>query len=44
MGLYRVEQGDILNAVESLQGIPIAVPRIGFTDARERHRGISHHT
>jgi hypothetical protein len=43
-GFTGVEQGDILNAVESLQGIPIAVPRIGFTDARERHRGISHHT
>ena len=43
-GFTGVEQGDILNAVESLQGIPIAVPRIGFADTRERHRGISHHT
>ncbi|NLO22103.1 MAG: DUF3866 family protein [Syntrophomonadaceae bacterium] len=43
-GFTGVEQGDILNAVESLQGIPIAVPRISFADARERHRGISHHT
>lgn len=43
-GFTGVEQGEILNAVESLQGIPIVVPRIGFADARERHRGISHHT
>lgn len=43
-GFTGVEQGEILNAVETLQGIPIAVPRISFADARARHRGISHHT
>lgn len=43
-GFTGVEQGEILNAVDTLQGIPIAVPRISFADARQRHRGISHHT
>lgn len=43
-GFTGVEQGDILNAVDSLQGTPIAVPRISFADARPRHQGISHHT
>ncbi len=39
-----MEQGDILNAVDSLDGVPVAVPRISFADRRERHRGISHHS
>lgn len=43
-GFTGVEQGEILNAVDSLEGLPVAVPRIGFTDQRLRHRGISHHT
>jgi hypothetical protein len=43
-GFTGSEQGEILNAVYTLEGTPIAVPRIGFADARERHHGISHHT
>lgn len=43
-GFTGIEQGEILNAVDSLNGIPIAVPRISFADPRPRHRGISHHT
>lgn len=43
-GFTGVEQGEILNAVDTLKGTPIIVPRISFADARERHRGISHHT
>lgn len=43
-GFTGVEQGEILNAVETLEGIPIAVPRISFADPRRRHQGISHHT
>lgn len=39
-----IEQGEIINAVNSLQGIPIAIPRISFADKRIRHRVISHHT
>ena len=43
-GFTGVEQGQILNAVHSLGGIPVAVPRISFADPRPRHRGISHHS
>lgn len=43
-GFTGVEQGEILNAVETLHGVPVAVPRISFADSRQRHRGISHHT
>ncbi|SHG36652.1 Protein of unknown function [Thermosyntropha lipolytica DSM 11003] len=43
-GFTGIEQGDILNAVEVLQGLPVCVPRISFTDPRSRHKGISHHT
>lgn len=43
-GFSGVEQGEILNAVDTLGGRPIAVPRISFADARARHRGISHHS
>lgn len=43
-GFSGVEQGIILNAAETLQGLPVAVPRISFADARSRHQGLSHHT
>lgn len=43
-GFTGIEQGEILNAVDTLKGTPLAVPRISFADARPRHRGISHHT
>lgn len=43
-GFTGIEQGQILNAVHSLGGIPVAVPRVSFADLRPRHRGISHHT
>lgn len=43
-GFTGIEQGEILNAVDSLQGMPIAVPRLSFADPRPRHKGISHHT
>lgn len=36
--------GDHLNAAALLGGIPIAALRMSQADARERHRGISHHT
>jgi len=44
LGFALLEQGALVNAVASLQGTPIVVPRISFTDPRERHRGVSHHT
>jgi len=40
----EIETGEWINAVHSLGGVPVAVPRIGFADPRYRHRGISHHT
>lgn len=43
-GFSGIEQGEILNAVEALDGIPVAVPRVSFTDLRTRHYGLSHHT
>ncbi|MEW6276958.1 MAG: DUF3866 family protein [Bacillota bacterium] len=43
-GHTALEQGELVNAVNILEGLPIAVPRISFADPRERHRGLSHHT
>ncbi len=44
LGFSGIEQGQIINAVNSLKGHPIAIPRISFKDKRKRHYGISHHT
>jgi len=44
LGFTGIEQGQIINAVNSLKGSPIAIPRISFADRRDRHYGISHHT
>lgn len=43
-GFSGIEQGQIINAVASLGGVPIAVPRVSFADPRPRHQGLSHHT
>ncbi|HHX74435.1 MAG TPA: DUF3866 family protein [Firmicutes bacterium] len=43
-GFSGLEMGDNLNRAGSLQGRPIALPRISFADPRRRHRGLSHHT
>ncbi len=43
-GFTGIEQGEILNAADTLGGKPVVVPRISFADPRPRHRGISHHT
>lgn len=43
-GFTGIEQGQIVNAVHALKGVPVLVPRISFADDRERHQGISHHT
>ncbi len=43
-GTTALEQGVVVNAVHSLGGCPVAVPRISFADPRPRHRGVSHHT
>ncbi len=43
-GFSGIEQGFNIDAVNSLGGYPLVVPRIGFKDARPRHRGLSHQT
>lgn len=43
-GTTAIEQGIYLNAVDSLGGTAIALPRVSLADSRERHQGISHHT
>ncbi len=43
-GFSGVEQGQAVNGVHSLQGLPVVIPRIQSVDPRERHRGLSHHT
>ncbi len=43
-GFSGIEQGHIIDAVNTLEGYPIAVPRISFSDKRKRHEGISHHS
>lgn len=39
-----VAAGEAVNAVGVLEGVPVAALRISFADARERHRGVSHHS
>jgi integrase/recombinase XerD len=39
-----IAQGEALNAVAALQGVPIAPLRLSFADARARHQGVSHHS
>jgi hypothetical protein len=43
-GTTALETAPILDAVNSLGGRAIAVPRISFADRRARHQGLSHHT
>lgn len=43
-GFSGIQQGEAINASNVLGGRPIAVLRISFADARERHRGVSHHS
>ena len=42
-GTTALEAGQMINAVYSLEGNPILIPRISFQDMRNRHQGISHH-
>lgn len=44
LGHTGVEVGELVNAVSTLRGTPIIIPRINFTDGRKRHNGLSHHT
>ena len=40
-GFGAIAQGEHVNAVAVLDGMPVAVPRISFADARPRHHGVS---
>jgi hypothetical protein len=43
-GFSGVQAGEVLNAAAVLRGRPVAGLRISGADARERHRGVSHHS
>ncbi|WP_101773008.1 DUF3866 family protein [Peptostreptococcus faecalis] len=43
-GFSGIDQGMIIDAVETLGGDSYIIPRISFSDLRKRHNGISHHT
>lgn len=43
-GHSGIEQGWIIDAVNTLDGQPVYSPRISFADKRSRHRGLSHHS
>lgn len=44
LGHGGVAQGEAVNAVAAVRGRAVASLRMSFADARERHRGVSHHT
>ncbi len=43
-GFSGVALGEVVNAVATLGGRPVASLRISSGDGRERHRGVSHHS
>ena len=43
-GFSGIEQGYIVDAINTLGGTSIVVPRISFRDKRNRHTGMSHHS
>lgn len=43
-GFTGIEQGQILDIVNDFGGFSIGIPRISFSDERDRHYGISHHS
>ncbi len=43
-GFSGIEQGYIVDAINTLGGKSIVVPRISFRDKRNRHEGMSHHS
>lgn len=44
LGFSGIEQGEVINAANSLGGRPVVIPRLSFADKRSRHQGVSHHT
>ena len=43
-GFSGVACGDAVNAIATLGGCPVACLRVSQSDARARHRGVSHHS
>jgi hypothetical protein len=43
-GATDIESATSLNAAAILGGRPVAALRVSFADARDRHRGVSHHS
>jgi hypothetical protein len=43
-GVSALASGNAVNAAAALGGRPVAALRISFSDERERHRGLSHHS
>ena len=43
-GVSALSSGHAMNAAQTLGGRPVAALRVSFADARERHRGVSHHS
>lgn len=43
-GFSGVSAGEAVNATAALRGRPVAALRVSEADARERHRGVSHHS
>jgi hypothetical protein len=43
-GFSGVAAGEAVNAAAALRGRPVAALRVSSGDARERHRGLSHHS
>jgi uncharacterized protein DUF3866 len=43
-GFSGVQAGEVVNAAAVLGGQPVACLRISGADARDRHRGVSHHS
>ncbi|HZD79897.1 MAG TPA: DUF3866 family protein [Actinomycetota bacterium] len=43
-GVSALGSGNLLNAAQAVGGRPVAALRMSFTDPRERHRVVSHHS
>lgn len=43
-GFSGMQLAEVTHAVSLLGGVPFFIPRISFSDPRERHLGVSHHT
>ncbi|WP_096188536.1 DUF3866 family protein [Evansella halocellulosilytica] len=43
-GFSGIAQAQWANIVQSLNGVPVWIPRLSAADKRNRHKGISHHT